>query len=110
MPAPIITVGLDVFVQEVMAAITTSPWPMVVLLPSSIARLLAVSSFFQVLIRCSAKLAAMPDSGTRSCGRIGPAIEGSTVLMSSDNVSVKTGSGDFALRQRPCALAYFSTR
>ena len=26
-PAPIITFGLEVLVQEVMAAITTSPWP-----------------------------------------------------------------------------------
>jgi hypothetical protein len=28
-PAPTITVGLDVLVQEVIAAITTSPWPIV---------------------------------------------------------------------------------
>ena len=51
----------------------------------------------------------MPDSDTRSCGRIGPAMQGSTVVMSSDSVSVKTGSALLAVRNRPCALAYFST-
>src|SRR4029079_5395996 len=108
-PAPIITDGLEVLVQEVMAAITTSPWPMLVSLPSSLARLLAVSSFLKVLIRCSAKLPEMPDSDTRSCGRIGPAMLGSTVVMSRLSVSVNTGSSDLALRHNPCALAYFST-
>src|SRR5258707_15688274 len=33
--APIITYGLDVFVQEVIAAITTWPWSSVVSVPSS---------------------------------------------------------------------------
>ena len=34
-PAPIITVGLDVFTQEVMAAITTLPWVISAVSPSS---------------------------------------------------------------------------
>src|SRR5215469_16849626 len=33
--APTMTDGLEVLVQEVMAAITTEPWSMVVLVPSS---------------------------------------------------------------------------
>ena len=33
--APIITNGLEVFVQEVIAAMTTWPWSTVVLVPSS---------------------------------------------------------------------------
>ena len=33
-------------------------------------------------------------SSTRSCGRLGPASDGSMVLMSSSSVSVNTGSGD----------------
>ena len=34
-PAPIITLGLEVLVQEVMAAITTSPWPRSCLRPGT---------------------------------------------------------------------------
>src|SRR5579872_4406403 len=96
-PAPIITLGLEVLVQEVIAAITTSPWPMEHSEPSSLARLLASASFLKVVIRCSAKLPAMPDSETRSCGRIGPAMQDSTSSIFSDSVSVKTGSGLFTL-------------
>ncbi len=33
-PAPIITAGLDVFVQEVIAAITTTPWSISTVSPS----------------------------------------------------------------------------
>src|SRR5690348_6653294 len=38
-PAPIITFGFDVLVQDVIAAITTSPWPRSKFLPSTGARL-----------------------------------------------------------------------
>ena len=39
-PAATITLGLDVLVQEVIAAITTSPWPISCLRPSTVTRLL----------------------------------------------------------------------
>ena len=39
-PAPIITFGLEVLVQEVIAAITTSPWPISNFWPRTFTRLL----------------------------------------------------------------------
>src|SRR6266851_3032190 len=74
-PAPTMTVGFDVLVHDVMAAITTSPWP-----------------------RSSLR-------ATRSCGRFGPASDGSTDPSSSLSTSVNTGSGVFLVRYMPCALA-----
>src|ERR1700742_5384621 len=44
-PAPISTLGLDVLVQEVIAAITTSPWPRSKLRPSTGKRAEASPSF-----------------------------------------------------------------
>ena len=52
--------------------------------------------------------AALPSS-TRSCGRLGPAMEGTTVARSSASVSVKTGSSALGVQNMSCALAYFST-
>ena len=45
------------------------------------------------------------DSATRSCGRLGPASEGSTEPSSSLSTSVNTGSGVLLVRYMPCALA-----
>ncbi len=44
----------------------------------------------------------------RSCGRFGPAMEGTTVDRSSSMYSEKTGSRDGSC-QSPCSLAYDST-
>ena len=44
-------------------------------------------------------------SGTRSCGRFGPASAGSMLLRSSLSTSVNTGSGVLLVRYMPCALA-----
>ncbi len=44
-------------------------------------------------------------SATRSCGRLGPASEGSTVESSSLSTSVNIGSGVVLARYMPCALA-----
>ena len=44
-------------------------------------------------------------SSMRSCGRAGPAIDGTTVARSSASVSVKRGVGDSLVRNSPCALA-----
>src|ERR1700733_8272474 len=91
--APIITYGLDVFVQEVIAAITTWPWSSVVSVPSSsvtatgcVARAvsgvsgseagnepLADPTYAGSASR-NAVLALV--SSMRSCGRFGPAIDG----------------------------------
>src|SRR2546430_7486088 len=48
-------------------------------------------------------------SGTRSCGRRGPARLGSTVARSSDSVSEYTGSGASGVWNRPCAFMYAAT-
>ena len=52
----------------------------------------------------AAKPAFASSSATRSCGRFGPAIEGTTSPRSSASVSVKTGSGVDFVRNMPCAL------
>ena len=44
------------------------------------------------------------ESGTRSCGRFGPARLGSTVERSSSRLSVKTGSGVASVRKEPLFL------
>ena len=46
----------------------------------------------------------IPFSGTRSCGRVGPAMLGSTVARSSSSVSVYAASGVFASWNSPCSL------
>src|SRR5437868_2071237 len=104
-PAPISTLGFDVLVQEVIAAITTSPWRRLKSRPSTAYRLSASSGFLYSPDSAVAKPAATAGSATRPSGRFGPAIDGTTSARSSVSVSVNTGSGDLALRNRPCALA-----
>ena len=77
-PAATITNGFEVLVQEVMAAITTSPWPRSKFLPLTGTRLPASAALPYSLSSASANAAAALVSGTRSCGRFGPAIDGST--------------------------------
>src|SRR5260221_7616351 len=129
-PAPIITLGLDVLVQEVIAAITTSPLPRSWLrpgtgkrplpaadLPNSLSTEVASegcrSKMSLVLVPplensfsiASAKLDLTSLSATRSCGRLGPAMDGSTLASSSLSTSVKIGSGVVLVWNMPCALA-----
>ena len=99
------TLGFDVLVQEVMAAITTSPWPSVCLRPSTATRLSISPALSNSLSIDSAKPALTAFSGTRSCGRLGPASDGSTEPSSSLSTSVKTGSGVDLVWYMPCALA-----
>src|SRR5437868_1968340 len=108
-PAPISTLGFEVLVQEVMAAITTSPWPRSKLRPSTGKRFSASVAFLYSLAMAAAKPSATAGSATRPSGRFGPAIDGTTSPRSSVKVSVNTGSGEAEVRYRPCALAYFST-
>ena len=108
-PAPIITLGFDVFVQLVIAATTTEPWSSAAALSDSDSStatatppvscgcvaspgLAAVAAGFVLRspsIVSSACVNRSLDclSGTRSCGRFGPARLGSTVERSSSMIS-----------------------
>src|SRR5688572_11508595 len=92
-PAPIITLGLEVLVQEVMAAITTSPWPRSCLRPGTGTRFDVSPAFLNSSLMAAAKPDFTSLSSTRSCGRFGPASDGSTEPRSSLSTSVKAGSG-----------------
>ena len=105
MPAATMTYGFDVLVQDVMAAITTSPWPRSKFVPGTGTRFPASWPLPYSLSSASAKALAARASGTRSCGRFGPAIDGSTSARLSAMVSVNTGSGVSPSRNRPCAWA-----
>src|SRR5580692_8172951 len=104
-PAPIMTLGFDVLVHEVIAAITTSPWPRSWLRPATGSRLPISAPLPNSLSNEVAKLCLRSLSATRSCGRLGPASEGSTCDNSSLSTSVKTGSAVVLVRNMPCALA-----
>src|ERR1700755_2823361 len=54
-PAPISTLGFDVLVQDVIAAITTSPWPRSKLRPSTAKRFDASPAFLYSLVIAVAK-------------------------------------------------------
>src|ERR1051325_5872899 len=74
-PAASMTDGFDVFVQEVMAAIVTEPWSSVTSSPD--ARWTGVGAEVALAARkASASIDFARSSGTRSCGRDGPAREG----------------------------------
>src|SRR5258708_2034809 len=95
-PAPTMTEGLDVLVQLVIAATTTEPcssskvlfwWETLILTFAETATAVPPEpwAFFWSKAgrsRCQRTLASF--RGTRSCGRLGPASEGSTVDRSSD--------------------------
>src|SRR5262245_31840646 len=128
--APTITKGFEVLVQDVIAAITTEPWSTLVSVPSSkvtgvgddgrpddpIATgsdagkvpSMPLSKLGVCTYEPSASrndcLASM--SATRSCGRFGPASDGSTVARSSSNFWLYlVPSSDAGSCQRPCSLA-----
>ena len=104
-PAASITEGLEVFVQLVIAAMTTEPWrssprsP-----PISSGTVLARAAVSGTNSRSASPQAVFTlPSGTRSCGRRGPARLGSTEPRSSSIVSLNSGSGTSATRKSPCA-------
>ena len=93
------TDGLLVFVQLVMAAITTAPWPIsddcAVVRPPVAVRAMALRRVRSRARRSAPRSALRKDSfmsrsGTRSCGRLGPARLGSTVPRSSARVLRET--------------------
>src|SRR5271157_611196 len=104
-PAATITLGFDVLVQDVIAAITTSPWPSVNFLPSTGTRLSISDALPNSRSIDWAKPFLTSLSATRSCGRFGPASDGSIEPSSSLSTSVKTGSWVDLVRYMPCALA-----
>ncbi|CAB4714017.1 unannotated protein [freshwater metagenome] len=85
-PAAIITDGLDVLVQEVIAAITTAPWPISKSPVADLTNAFLLRSWVYVLTAVS-KAVSASESATRSCGRFGPAIDGVTVARSSSMYS-----------------------
>ena len=89
-PAPIITEGLEVLVQLVMAAMTTSP---------SFSWLDFLPSLNALLNACG----ACP-SGTLSCGRLGPDTLVTTFDRSISMISVNSAAGMSGSRHMPCAL------
>src|SRR6266853_6224872 len=88
-PAATITEGFEVLVQLVMAAITTEPSWMVDIDPLVRALALrgAAGSVSRKFLLTSGRL-------MRSCGRLGPASDGTTVERSSARVSEYSGSGE----------------
>ena len=92
-PAASSTLGFEVLVQEVIAAMSTSPWPRlapfaaVTRLPSSAAGLAKPFSAMG-LLKSSANFALRLASSMRSCGRFGPATEGLIDARSSLTVLV----------------------
>src|SRR5690554_1286013 len=103
------TLGLEVLVQLVIAAITTSP-----LLSSNLSPFAMLTCWPSVVdLLASFKMdsidALIPVNGTRSCGRYGPAKLGTTVLKSSSStlvyLAVCAGSC-----HKPCNLQYSSTK
>ncbi len=105
-PAPSMTAGFDVFVQLVMAAITTAPWPIVAVPPRTSTGIVFAGSTLPVKYspRAFCQDVFICASGTRSCGRFGPARLGTTLPRSSSSVSVNSGSALSAVRKSPCAL------
>src|SRR5579863_3928968 len=111
-PAATRTCGLEVLVQLVIAAITTSP--SVTGLPDPPAPSPPSCSPPATLPRrgtppsARRKAFPAPASDTRSCGREGPARLGTIVARSRSTVSVYCGSTDGSC-QRPCSFEYTST-
>src|ERR1700691_1084749 len=90
-PAAISTLGLDVLVQEVIAAITTSPWPRSKFRPSTGKRFFKSPATLYSAAKAVAKPLPTNSSDTLPSGRLGPASDGTTVESSRSSVSVKTG-------------------
>src|SRR3978361_367334 len=77
-PAPINTLGLEVLVQDVMAAITTSPWPRSKLRFSTGYRFEASAALLYSEVIAAAKPSATEASPARASGPFGPAPHGPT--------------------------------
>ncbi len=86
-PAAIMTDGLEVFVQLVIAEITTVPSPSSASPPFSFALTLCCGPLRRPATN-SPNLPFVSPSASRSCGLLGPATEGRTVPISSSSVAL----------------------
>lgn len=94
-PAAIKESGLEVLVQEVIAAITTDPWFKVYYFPSNskVPEFLVYSSVIPyplnptLLVKSSGNSLAYSETATLSWGLLGPEIEGFTVVKSNSKTS-----------------------
>ena len=93
-PAATITEGFEVFVQEVIAAITTEAWlserPVA---PTGAEAARSAAALPKPFLSFGAVKSVLKDSlifgrSMRSCGRFGPETQGTTVLMSRSMVCV----------------------
>ena len=92
--------GFEVFVQLVMAAMTTAP-----LERSNESPLFRTATCFaDVPSTTFVKEDFACRSATRSCGRLGPATVGSTVPKSNSSVSLKSGAGVWSVLKSICSL------
>ena len=103
--APSITEGFEVFVQDVIDAITTSPFLIVVAFPFTLTAIGAFPVFSVKYVGSTLANSVFESvSEIRSCGRFGPAIDGTTVPKSSSTTSENRGSTDGSCH-RPCNFA-----
>ena len=97
------------FVQDVIDAITTAPFETEVSLPL---REIFTADFEVFSVKYVGKIfsnaSLESESSMRSCGRFGPAIDGTIVARSSSRVSENLGDLS-GLCQRPTRFAYSST-
>ena len=100
-PAASMTWGLEVLVQLVMAATTTAPSSTSTPVPST--RVAGADRLSRP--NAVAKAPFDPLRDTRSWGRDGPAMDGTTVDRSSSMVSENTGSGPSVRWKSPCSRA-----
>ena len=121
--AATITDGFEVFVQLVMAAMTTQPFSTLASClactatvarpstgpPSSVSRDIASGSGLGPGLKTVLKLLHTSGSDTRSCGRLGPATLDSTLLRSSSSSSLNFGVTEPSTRNSPCSFVYRST-
>src|SRR5690606_35396988 len=109
-PAAIMTDGLDVLVQEVMAAMTTLPWVSSYVVPFwTETRVSRLAESATSVSRATPQALRASERAILSWGRLGPASDGTTVPRSRLSVSVKRGAAWPLTRKRPWALQYFST-
>src|SRR3989338_448837 len=109
-PAATMTEGLEVLVHEVIAAMTTEPWPTLkeslpMLTGTSVPRGAGVLPFLSFSLRNSGRPAVQEDLTLsklmRSWGRLGPAKLGFILPRSNSSVSLNKGSL-LSSRQSPC--------
>ena len=104
-PAPIMTFGFEVLVHEVIAAITTSPWPRSCLRPCDRDALFDLARLAEFLVHRIGEAGLDVLQGDAVLRALGTGERGLDRARSSLRMSVKIGSGVVLVRNMPCALA-----